>query len=232
MPYCFAEGDPGWDDLGPDDPPSVTQFYYLPPPEVGGAPEPVRFSDTPPPDPESAAPGPAVASRPGILDRLFGRATKPKPVSAWEERQRQEAVRSAQRVAHLTQALRSVGVRRAYCRYDGGNDEGFAWLDHMELTSGEPLSAQEVADRLAQTHVLERLREAKLMPGSQGDDARDLLAIARDAFAIETSVMLLGQGYGTGPYWLYGAFTVDLDACTIVDDRQAKPIVENIQLQT
>lgn len=236
MPYCFAEGDPGWDDLDPDDPLSVTQFRYLPPPDMGGAPDPVRFSDTPPADPPPAAPDQAAANPPpSFFDRLFGRvpAPRPKQVSAWEARQRQQALDSARWVAHLTQVLRAIGVRRAYCRYDGGNDEGFAWLDHMELKNGERLSAQQVADRLADTGLLERLREAKLIQASgPGDDARELLMIARDAFAIETSVMLLGMAYGTGSYWLYGAFTVDLDACSIVDDRQARPIVENIDLQT
>jgi hypothetical protein len=42
---------------------------------------------------------------------------------------------------------------------------------------------------------------------------------------------LLGRGYGTGPFWLYGAFTVDLDACTLVDDRNAGPVVQNIDIE-
>ena len=37
------------------------------------------------------------------------------------------------------------------------------------------------------------------------------------------SVTTLGNGYGTREYSMYGAFVVDLDACTIVDDRNADP---------
>ena len=62
-------------------------------------------------------------------------------------------------------------------------------------------------------------------------DSFTLLQFEANALAIESAALLLGQGYGTGPYWLYGAFTIDLDACTILDDRQAEPIVENIQLE-
>jgi hypothetical protein len=48
----------------------------------------------------------------------------------------------------------------------------------------------------------------------------------------EWASMLLGDSYGTGEYSMYGAFAVDLEACTITDDRAADPIVENIQIAT
>jgi hypothetical protein len=35
----------------------------------------------------------------------------------------------------------------------------------------------------------------------------------------------------TRPFYLYGAFTVDLDARTIVDDRNAAPVVENMEIE-
>jgi hypothetical protein len=44
--------------------------------------------------------------------------------------------------------------------------------------------------------------------------------------------MLLGEGFGTGEYSMYGAFTVDLETCAITDNRNADPIVENIQIAT
>jgi hypothetical protein len=31
---------------------------------------------------------------------------------------------------------------------------------------------------------------------------------------------------------MYGAFTVDLEACTITDDRNAGPVVQNIKIAT
>jgi hypothetical protein len=48
----------------------------------------------------------------------------------------------------------------------------------------------------------------------------------------EWAAMLLGDSYGTGEYSMYGAFTVDLEACTIADDPHADPIVENISIAT
>ena len=65
MPYYFGEGDPGWDELmgddGDDDRPSkVSQFRYLPPPDLGGAPDPVYLSDQAP-EPPSLRPEPAPA---------------------------------------------------------------------------------------------------------------------------------------------------------------------------
>jgi len=48
----------------------------------------------------------------------------------------------------------------------------------------------------------------------------------------EWASMLLGEGFGTGEYSMYGAFTVDLETCAITDDRDADPIVENISIAT
>ena len=42
--------------------------------------------------------------------------------------------------------------------------------------------------------------------------------------------MLMADCYGTGEYSMYGAFTADLEACTIVDDRNADPIGQNIRI--
>jgi hypothetical protein len=46
----------------------------------------------------------------------------------------------------------------------------------------------------------------------------------------EWASMLRGDGFGTGEYSMYGAFTVDLETCAIIDDRNADPIVENIRI--
>ena len=230
MPYCFAEGDPGWDELAEEHALRPAQFRYLPPPDVGGLPDPVRFSDKPPS--AAATLEPVVQSR-SFLDRLLGRPPKASNSPSrptWAQRE-QEAKRQNERwIAVLTVLLREVGVRRVYCRYDGGNDEGFAWLDHAELKTGERLSSQALGARLAEANFIERLVGEELWvrtPRSEFDE----MSLVRDAIAIEFACKLLGSGYGTGSYWLYGAFTVDLDACTIVDDRKAEPVVENINLE-
>jgi hypothetical protein len=204
MPYYFGEGDPGWDEsMGEDDddrPPKLSQFHYLPPPDIGGPPDPVHFSDKVPEPPASHLP------------------------QHW--------------LALVVLALREIGVRCLYVRYDGGNDEGFAWLDHVELRSGERLAHDEAGARLDGTELRARLIDADLWSAQRDVNLqhyaprhRSLGRIALDEIAIEFASRLLGRGYGTGPFWLYGAFTADLDACTIADDRNAEPVVQNIQVE-
>jgi hypothetical protein len=227
MPYCFGEGDPGWDELMEGDAaraPKVSQFYYLTPPDMGGPPSPVRFSDQVP------APRGAAPAAPSLLDRLLGRRPGAEAMLG-QEREAERARSSQQWLALIVAALREIGVRRVYGRYDGGNDEGFAWLDHVALASGERLTPDEAARRLAATRLRERLADAGLWHAQWGAGEKAMRDVALDALVTECAVNLLGGGYGTGPFYMYGAFTVDLDACTIVDDRDAEPIAENIQIE-
>jgi hypothetical protein len=134
------------------------------------------------------------------------------------ERQREPAQRRQQLFAIAIPELQKAGVRRAYCRYDGGHDEGFAWPDYFEMQDGGRISPRDLAGRL---------RGAGLTDSAAGITNRhafvetDLDALRRLCF--EWASLLLGHGYGTGEYSMYGAFTVDLDACTITDDRIADP---------
>jgi hypothetical protein len=234
MPYYFGEGDPNWDETGDGEPIRFDYFHYLPAPDIGGAPEPVRFSDQPPlvaPEP-AAAP---AAPRPGLLDRLLGRpqTTSPPVVRPTWQQQRAEQQRRGQHVlALLVVALREIGARRVYCRYDGGNDEGFSWLDHVEMRDGDRLAARAVAEALVQTPIMARLTSAGL--GREMDDRLpldQLLDLTNYVLASECAALLLGNGFGTGPYYLYGAFTMDLDTCTIADDRNAAAEVQNIEVE-
>lgn len=229
MPYYFGVHDPGWDDL--DNPPHVKSFHYLPPPEFGGSPDPVHFSDTPP-APQASTPDPIPPQR-TLWDRLLGRRRISK-LPAWEARKQEEMRRLTLSLALNVAALRQIDVTHVYGRYDGGNDEGFAWLDHAVTRTGEKLSVDDLASRLVDTDLLENFVSMKLL--LEGEEKLDRVArlrsIVSDGFAVDCAARLLGSGFGTGEYWLYGAFTVDTDRCTIVDDRNADPIVENIQLQT
>ena len=233
MPYYFGEGDPGWNEDGEDEyrPPKVAQFRYLPPPDVGGPPGPVRFSDQPP----AASPLPRAAPpTPSLLDRLLGRRPPPSPPAprlTWEEQQQEQERRGQHALALFVAALREIGARRVYGRYDGGNDEGFAWLDHVELRSGDRLAADEVTSRLAATSLVERLADADLWHRRRWTTAQDVRELVDFTLAPVLAARLLGGGYGTGPFCLYGAFTVDLDACTIVDDPDAAPVVRNFTIE-
>jgi hypothetical protein len=143
----------------------------------------------------------------------------------------EQAIVSQHWVAMIAASMRELGVSRACCRYDGGNDEGFAWLDHVELADGSRLNAETLSERLAQTALYDRLISADLTHGRTPTKPQLMNGIC-ETFAIETAALLLGQGFGTGPYYLYGAFTVDLTTRAITDDHNAEPVTGNINLAT
>jgi hypothetical protein len=244
MPYYWGEGDPGWneEEEGGEHEhrlPKASQFRYslpfhlLPPPESIGQHESVQFSDQIPPRPAFPIPEATPQTR-SFLDHLLGRRAgppAPAPRLTLEQQQEASAYRHQYMLALVVAALREIGVRRVYCRCDGGNDEGFAWLDHAETRSGERFAPDLLARRLAATKLLEHAVDAKLWHRRRLTRAQGLGDIADRAFASDCAGRLLGGGFGTGRMLLYGAFTVDLDACTIVDDRNAEPVVRNIDIE-
>jgi hypothetical protein len=241
MPYAFGEDDPGWRQGDEDDeayvyrPPSASQFRYLPPPELGGAPDPVHFSDRIPVAATSYPAQPAPAAQGfGPIAMFFGfrrMAPPPAPRLTSEQQQAERARQGQHAVALVVAALREIGVRRVYCRYDGGEDEGFAWIDHAELRSGERLAPDQLYARLARTRLPRNLIDARLWRRHGWWAATQLGRFADLYFALELAAKLLGGGYGDGPLLLYGAFTVDLDACTITDDRNADPVTRHFTIE-
>ena len=130
--------------------------------------------------------------------------------------------------------LRAAGAKRAYCRYDGGNDEGFSWLDHYESESGDRLDLDALAARLLAMGVHDQLPAIEARSQSAAIFKHQKLAELRDVVSDqlveEWAMLLLGRGFGTGEYCMYGAFWVDLEACTIIDDGNADPVVKNITI--
>jgi len=252
MPFVYDQSEIEWpEDESDPPPPRADQFVYIPAPDFGGAREPVRFSILPSRDPvEPAEPevtperqqsAPAESPRRSFLDRLLGRpmsSPQPSQISYEERRRRSERQREQRRQAFfaiMVPALREIGVRRAYCRYDGGNDEGFAWLDRFEMQDGQRVSTDTMASRLHEMRVQERLYAAEFMKRAEGasdDEVRgEIKSLATDWLCTYWASMLLGDGFGTGEYSMYGAFVVDLERCTIIDDRDATPVVQNIQIE-
>jgi hypothetical protein len=131
------------------------------------------------------------------------------------------------RTLHL--ALKASGVARVYCRYDGGNDEGFAWVDHAELDSGERIELAALGKRL----IANGVSVPKRMPWQKDwSDERVVCDLLDFPLAVNWAAALLGgRGFGTGEYWMYGAFIVDLVAETITDDATAIPIVRNVRIE-
>ncbi len=134
--------------------------------------------------------------------------------------------------AIMVPALQAAGVRRAYCRYDGGNDEGWAWLDHYQGDNRIDLDV--LAKQLCEMNIHDQLRaagfHAHLKGASNDQKIVELKGFASGWLVQEWAAVLLGGSFGAGEYTMYGAFTVDLDACTIVDDPHADPVVENIAI--
>jgi hypothetical protein len=230
MPFVFDETDIEWpeddDDFEPP-PPRADQFVYIPPPEFGGAPEPVRFSVA-----DSAA---AAGAEEPQQAAEAAPAAPGDPQRSYEERRRQQQKEQAERrqrlFAFVAPELRKIGVRRLYCRYDGGHDEGFSRLDSVESADGGRLDADAFTQRLHDAQLMDRLCAAGFIQRSKHFSEREQLFHFVDGWLIgEWASMLLGDGYGTGELSMYGAFTVDLEACTITDDRNAAPVVENIRI--
>jgi hypothetical protein len=110
--------------------------------------------------------------------------------------------------ATFAAGMAALGAVRAYIRYDGGHDEGFAYFDHCVFKDGSVRNVERVAGDLEAADAVEFA------------DAREMLS---DVVADQWAVQLLGSGYGTGEYKMYGGFWVDLDTGLITDDPDASP---------
>lgn len=235
MPYIFDKTNVAWPEDGSErEPTHASLFQYLPTPEFLGTPEIATFSVHPldqlSPLPEM--PKFVPTQRPSGLSRAFGRSAGPAPAPQFDY-QAHAALWSKLMLAAVVPAVRELGVKRLYCRYDGGNDEGFAWLESGELADGYKMDANTLVQRLSGSGLGGTLRSAGLMTSTQHRSAAQQQAdIIRDVLASELASILLGHGFGTGEYSMYGAFTADLDACTITDDPKAEPIVQNIKIGT
>lgn len=221
MPYVYDMSEIEWPDESDPPPPKPTDFQYLKPPEFGGAREPVRFSV-----PTAGVASPAEPAKPSLLDRLLGRRPASQPDY------RLQAIETENRLlARFVPALRELGVARVYCRYDGGNDEGFAWIDRFALAGGQSQGLDEIASSLAALgHAAALAAESRNNSYVQEDPERALREELTYGLGGLWASRLLGEGFGTGEYVMYGAFTVDLDACTITDDPNAEPVVQNIEI--
>ena len=130
------------------------------------------------------------------------------------------------RALHL--ALMASGIAKVYCRYDGGHDEGFAWVAYAELATGERLDTLALATKLIANGVPVRKRWPYQRDWSDELLIQELLDYP---LAVNWAAALLGgHGFGTGEYSMYGAFVADLAAGTITDDAMASPVVRNIKI--
>lgn len=124
--------------------------------------------------------------------------------------------------------LTAGGATGFVVRYDGGYDEGFSYPEAV-LFGDRRESAKNVAAQLANAELSLRLREAAKkqsiwfnaveMYGQASD--QQVVLYGFDELAQEIATVLLGDGFGTGEYELYGELTADLSTGEIVDDPSA-----------
>lgn len=227
MPYYFGEEDIGWPEDETDPPPKLEQFHYIAASDFTGKTAPVTFT-VPDIDPSFGQERQSAAKR-SFLDRLLGRNIQPVSQPAYSSEYFEK--RQQQLVALMVPVLKDLGVKQLYCRYDGGNDEGFAWFDHAIMRSGETMAVDALARRLSETDLPRGAHEAGIVQqrGAFPNHAR-MAELLHHSLAEEWACKLLGSHYGTGPFSMYGAFTADLDDCTIIDDPNADPVVQNIEI--
>jgi len=130
------------------------------------------------------------------------------------------------------ESLIAAGATHFRVRYDGGYDEGWSYPETVRF-SGEgarELPAVEARRALATPEGIAKLRacvaasdrpwhgaSSSYAEGSPGQAAM----LALDELGGELAARLLGDGFGTGEYELYGAFTADLAAGVLHDHPDA-----------
>jgi hypothetical protein len=260
MPFVYDETQVEWPDDGTEPaPPRPDQFVYIPAPQFGGAREPVRFDVlsfiaparlSEPEQPSQSHPAaptePTREQKRSILERLLGQTlpsgvlprSRSSQVENRERAKQEQAQRWERLLSIMVPALRQIGGRRVYCRYDGGHDEGWAWFDSLELQDGERVNLDALGERLHDMQVHTEIHSAgfklhdhySMRTGDRPSDQGALKSVVNDWLCHEWASMLLGRSFGTGEYSMYGAFTVNLETCTITDDPGADPAVENIRI--
>jgi hypothetical protein len=141
--------------------------------------------------------------------------------------------------ALMFQMLTEQAVTKIRVTYDGGYDEGFAHFDGAWI-GDEAQATDSMLLRLAEVGAKPRILEAIKKPGSTNwYNAEQLFSaaaperavhFAMDDLAHPLAEKLVGRGYGTGEYQLYGAFTADLRTGRLLDDPAAK-MPPNMELE-
>lgn len=156
----------------------------------------------------------------------------PEWIEQYHKDQKRAADEALNRVAVMTEALRNAGVARVFIRYDGGNDEGFTHLDAFELADGRRIAAGDAAGRQQIAGPLHTALVAVygLDAGNRNYGPDKMLTEFNEHGYLEliddAAVAFMGPGFGTGPFEMFGAITIDCLACTITDERDPRIVFE------
>lgn len=118
--------------------------------------------------------------------------------------------------------LREFGAKIVHCRYNGGDDEGFAHFDKVELED-RTISLNELRQQLAVgsfgSKTSDYLRSYQRSRTNQ-PSPEQCVDFFLELFARELAIILLGSGYGTGEYSMKGAFEANLETGEIIDQQE------------
>ena len=114
-----------------------------------------------------------------------------------------------------------LGILAIYGDYNGGHDEGFAELNRVELAGGETILAEDLTLKLVsgpisqiQPKALRQYYGGTLVSPEQKVD------FLLESVANDLATFLLGDGYGTGEFSMYGSFKFNLATGTIIDIQE------------
>lgn len=135
-----------------------------------------------------------------------------------------EEKRAAAAAGLIAEALKEAGVSVVECTYDGGNDEGFAYLAQATL-GNEVIAGGDLARRLVNSHLadvefdpygfLHNNPEHLALQEQRSPDER--VANWLEAFSEVVACCLLGEGFGTGEFAMEGRFRVNLETGDVAD---------------
>lgn len=150
----------------------------------------------------------------------------------WARDRKIGASEQLNRFALLLPCMRDIGLHKVYFRVDGSHDDIFSWVSHGISENGDRVGVDALCDLIANSlrftvDLNKRFRWER--------DQRSDMTVLRDTLDIDVcSLMwapwLFGHSFGWGPYWFYGAYTVDLMLGTIVEDPHADPVVQHIAI--
>ncbi len=153
----------------------------------------------------------------GLIDRLLGKGVPSYLKLTAEDRELLGA---------FLPAMKAAGVSRCLVSYDGGSDEGFGKIERCEAADGSAITPETLIADPEFIEMVEPVVTSLPPPVFRPEgEQQDVTALARDTLEFELPVVLasilLGRGYGTGEYELYGRAFVDLETMTITDDPKA-----------
>jgi hypothetical protein len=194
---------------------------------------------------------PPRAPKPGFFARLFGKKApqieeppveevpQPTPaqlIESYTARQKATAAHALWKVSVLASRCRALGVKQVFGSYDGGGDESFTDFRGVKMSDGRVISAESLGIPDTEAFRAEIGRLGRLPQASEEDEKPKALAaqiLGREVddqearclndfgeMVLEAAAAFMGS-FDAGEFLLHGVITIDVDACTITDEKNA-----------